>query len=196
MTRATPTTTGAWWAATNASSSVNYYLDSRFAAAVVRLSAANNFSSLLDVGAGVGRYVRYYRSQGLSASGVDGLNDVFNRSMGAVDEVDLAKASWCRRADVVTCLEVMEHVPAAFEEHVVDQLACCAGRRLILSWAPPLQLGNGHVNLRNVSYVVKIMERRGWHERADETLALRQASALRWFRRNVLSFSRQDSAVP
>lgn len=195
MTRAIPTGTGAWYAATNASS-VAYYFDKSFAAAVVRLSEANNWTSLLDVGAGVGRYVRYYRKRGVNASGVDGLNGVFGRSMGSVDEVDITNSNWCRHADVVTCLEVMEHVPPAFEERVVDQLVCCAGRRIVLSWAPPLQNGNGHVNLRNASYVRGALERRGWHERADETLALRQASNLRWFRRNVLSFSRPEMAVP
>ena len=194
MARAIPTATGAWYAPTN--DSLNYYFDGSFASAVVRLTEANNWTSLLDVGAGVGRYVRYYRSRGLNASGVDGLNGVFDRSMGSVDEVDVTTSAWCRDADVVTCLEMMEHVPPAFENRVLDQLVCCAGRRLVLSWAPPLQLGNGHVNLRNASYVKSALARRGWHERADETLALRQASTLRWFRRNVLSFSRLETAAP
>lgn len=62
-------------------------------------------------------------------------------------------------------------------------------RRLILSWAPPHQSGNGHVNPRAPGYVLQAFAAYGWRPQAAETAALRRASALPWYRANAFSFS-------
>lgn len=184
-----PTATGAWWLPPNATAN-RYYFDRGFAEEVVGLSARLGCTTVLDVGAGVGRYVSYYRARGLAADGFDGLSDAANRSHGLVRQVDLTgpDAVGCRAAEVVTCMEVLEHIPRPFEAHVVARLACAATRRLILSWAGPRQMGNGHVNLRNAKYVEDAIARHGWVVNATETRALRLASGLRWYRTNAVSF--------
>ena len=185
--RPVPTATGAWQLPANVSSS--YYLDAGFAGAVANLSARLNCTTVLDVGAGVGRYVALYRARGLDAVGIDGLSDVANRSHGLVRQLDLAiERMGCRIAEVVTCMEVLEHIPAAVEAQIVEQLACAATQRLIVSWAPPHQKGNGHVNLRTPSYVQQAFATYGWRPHAAETAALRRASALPWYRSNAVSF--------
>ena len=95
----------------------------------------------------------------------------------------------CRVAEVVACMEVLEHVPQAFEAQLVEQLACAAARRLVLSWATPHQKGNGHVNPRTPGYVLQAFAAYGWRPHAAETAALRRASALPWYRANAFSFS-------
>lgn len=187
--RPVPNATGAWWLPANAAAS-RYYFDAGFAGAVVDLSARLNCTTVLDVGAGVGRYVGFYRARGLDAVGIDGLSDVENRSHGLVRQLDLAiERMGCRIAEVVTCMEVLEHIPEAFEAQIVEQLACAATRRLIVSWAAPHQKGNGHVNLRMPSYVQQAFATYGWRPHAAETAALRRASALPWYRSNAFSFS-------
>lgn len=192
--RPVPTATGAWWLPANATAS-RYYFDPGFAGAVANLSADLGCTTLLDVGAGVGRYVSFYRARGLDAVGVDGLSDAENRSHGLVRQLDLAiERMGCRVAEVVACMEVLEHVPAAFEAQVVAQLACAPTRRLILSWAPPHQSGNGHVNPRAPGYVLQAFAAHGWRPHAAETAALRRASALPWYRSNAFSFSFNSTA--
>lgn len=190
MRRPLPTATGAWWLPSNVTLD-RYYFDARFAAAVVGLTRRANASRVLDVGAGVGKYVRFYRDHGLGADGLDGLSDAHNRSGGLVRQVDLATdGAWCDPHDVVVCMEVLEHIPEAYEAHVIERLACAAIRRLVLSWAGPHQPGNGHVNLRNQSYVRAAFAAHGLLVRENDTAALRAVSTLPWYRTNALVFAR------
>ena len=51
-------------------------------------------------------------------------------------------------------LDVAEHIPTAQEHAYLANLNCSVGLGLVLSWAPPGQLGAGHVNLREQHDVV------------------------------------------
>ena len=55
----------------------HYYFDPSFAQSIVDLARREGFRRVLDVGAGVGKYVRFYRERGLEAFGIDGRNRVY-----------------------------------------------------------------------------------------------------------------------
>ena len=172
-----PTATGAWWLPANATAS-RYYFDPG-ADAVANLSRRPRLYDAAGRRRRGRGLVSFYRARGLDAVGVDGLSDVENRSHGLVRQLDLTiERMGCRVAEVVACMEVLEHVPQAFEAQLVEQLACAAARRLILSWATPHQKGNGHVNPRTPGYVLQAFAAYGWRPHAAETAALRRASAL------------------
>ena len=188
-----PTGTGAWWLPQNVTAD-RYYFDQTFAQAIVNLTRRHAHRSLLDVGAGVGKYVHFYRNQGIEAYGIDGLNYAHERSGGLVEQIDLTgDVDWCRAFDIIACMEVLEHIPREYEARVIQRLVCSAKHRLVISWAGPKQTGNGHVNLRNTSYVRATFFQQGWHEEESTTLQLRRDSSLPWYRSNVIVFVKQSS---
>ena len=189
-----PTATGAWWLPQNVTAD-RYYFDQPFAQLVVNLARRKAYRSLLDVGAGVGKYVHFYRTYGLEAYGIDGLNYAHERSGGLVEQVDLTgESDWCNAVDIVACMEVLEHIPKNYEARVIEQLVCSAKHRLVLSWAGPNQQGNGHVNLQSAAYVHAVLWKQGWREEQNETLQLRKDSSLPWYRSNVIGFVKQNAS--
>lgn len=192
--KAIPTETGAWWLPDNITET-RYYFDEKFADAIIQLTRTAGFSTLLDVGAGVGRYVRYYRNSGIRAHGIDGLNGVWNRSGGMVQQLDLSKPGWCYPHEIVTCMEVLEHMPSRFEKAVLNDINCAAQRLLVLSWALPGSLGVGHVNGRTQSYVRERLDGLGWRVDGNATRVLRDVSVLPWYRVNTFAFVRIDDGT-
>ena len=200
--RPVATATGAW--ALNASANASYYFDQAFAAAVTTLvlndsDPEGSRTSLLDVGAGVGRYVGYYRNRGIDARGIDGMTDVRSRSNGLVEEVELTTMLpinlSCHPVGTVVCTEVLEHIPIPHETRLIEWLSCMADRRIVLSWAHPGQRGNGHVNLRGEAYVRDRFAAHGWVVMDWETRTLRTASVLPWYRANLLSLVHRSYLV-
>jgi len=66
-----------------------YFLDRGLADGVARL--ASRRGTLLDVGAGKGLYVRYFRSLGLNASGVEGAANIEKITAGLVAHRELTR---------------------------------------------------------------------------------------------------------
>jgi SAM-dependent methyltransferase len=92
----------------------------------------------LDAGCAMGFLVEALRARGVEASGVD-------ISEYAISKVDESVAPHCRlgtlteplggRYDLVTCIEVLEHIPPAEVDRALDNL-CAAGDRLLISTTP------------------------------------------------------------
>ncbi len=95
-------------------------------------------ASVLDAGCAMGFLVEELRKRGVDASGVD-------ISEYAISQVDDSVADHCRvaslseplgqRYDLITCIEVLEHVPPAETDLVIANL-CAATDRLLLSSTP------------------------------------------------------------
>lgn len=112
--------------------------------------------SILDVGCGRGAWLKEWRSAGVeSLHGVDGPYVQRNRLLVEADEFtpkDLSKPfDLGRRFDLVTSLEVAEHLPPQSSEIFIDSLICHADH-VLFSAATVGQGGEYHINERPLRY--------------------------------------------
>lgn len=108
--------------------------------------------SYLDLGSGTGAMAMLAAKMGVQATGVD--NEP-TRPGRCIVQADLTQPQHFRRFDLVTCLEVAEHIPpgdgeTVFIKNVCDHVA--PGGLLVFSAAVPGQGGDGHVNLKQPIY--------------------------------------------
>lgn len=113
---------------------------------------------IIDLGAGTGHYVHFFRLHGLHATGVEGAPHIEQYTNGAVRQLNLAEplnADACAlaAADWVSCLEVAEHIPVEKAQALLQNINCIARLGVVISWAQPGQFGSGHINLRSKAWV-------------------------------------------
>lgn len=122
--------------------------------------------SILDVGCGLGAWVR--------AALDTGIDDVIGLDGGLIDEHQLLiparnfrplslnqPFNLGRKFDLVLCLEVAEHLPAADAQGLVSSLVSHADT-IYFSAACPGQVGQGHVNCQWPSYWQKLFNAEGY----------------------------------
>lgn len=115
-------------------------------------------NSYLDVGCGTGAMVQIARQLGVEAHGVDILphEEEFLHRQDLNTFCDLG-----RKFALVTSIEVAEHIQAA--EILCDTLTRHVSKSgmLVLTAAPPGQIGDGHINCQPKAYWKERIESRG-----------------------------------
>lgn len=154
---------------------------------------------VIDVGCGTGALLDAFRQAGCDTLGLEYSEAAlkFCRSRGLdVRKFDLEKDAWTdgdRNFDVVTSIEVAEHLP----ERVADSYVALLTRLapvLVLTAATPGQGGVDHVNEQPHDYWIRKFEARG--HRFDPALSerwrqeLREGGAANWYSRNLMIFRR------
>lgn len=122
--------------------------------------------SVVDVGCGAGAWLRVFADSGVSDYlGMDGAYVNPNQLQIPPDRftpTDLAAGvSLDRRFDLVSCLEVAEHLPASSADQLVDNLVTL-GDVVLFSAAIPYQGGIHHVNEQWPDYWRTRFEGRGY----------------------------------
>jgi SAM-dependent methyltransferase len=125
-----------------------------------------NPRSVVDVGCGIGTFLKVFQQQGVSdILGIDGKWVERTQLMIGQDrflEADLEKPIRLDRAfDLVLCLEVVEHLSPAASDTIVDSLTGL-GKVIVFSAATKLQGGQNHINEQEFSYWKKKFEARGY----------------------------------
>jgi SAM-dependent methyltransferase len=125
-----------------------------------------NPRSVVDVGCGIGTFLKVFRQQGVSdILGIDGKwVDHSKLMIGEKDflEADLERPIRLgREFDLVLCLEVAEHLVAESAETIVESLTGL-GKRIVFSAATRKQGGQNHINEQEFSYWKKKFEGRGY----------------------------------
>lgn len=95
-------------------------------------------ASVLDAGCAIGMLVEQLRKRGVDAYGVDISEYAISQMPDEVREhcwVGSLAEPLPRRYDLVTCIEVVEHMPAAESRKAIDNL-CAASDRVLLSTSP------------------------------------------------------------
>jgi len=123
-------------------------------------------SSVVDVGCGVGAFLKIFHNLGVEKIlGLDGDYVPREKLLMRQEEfrpTDLSKPfSLDRRYDLVMCLEVGEHLDAPVADSFVQSL-CQLGDVIVFSAAIPLQMGDHHVNEQWQSYWVEKFMKLGY----------------------------------
>lgn len=152
---------------------------------------------LLDLGCGVGQYGLYFKKENapFQWTGYDGAINVEEYTNGFVHWADLSVPGFAvdNLADWVMALEVGEHVPAEFEDAVIDNIARNSKCGAIVSWAIPGQGGHAHVNNRPSSYVIDKFKSRGFEYDEVKSREGQDAAQYIWFKDTLMVFRKTSS---
>lgn len=154
--------------------------------------------SIVDVGCGVGSWLRAFAENGIrELHGYDG--DYVDRAQLLIDParftpIDLSQTfSIEGRYDFAICLEVAEHIPARNGPHLIEELVKAAPV-VLFSAAVPGQKGPGHVNEQWPAYWRAIFEHHDYAMLDPLRPRLREdRRVMWWYRQNVLLFASRRS---
>ncbi len=159
-------------------------------------SSLPHVSSVLDIGCGSGSWLRAWLDLGIiDVHGLDG-SYVFNSKLMIPKELISAqnlneRFSLERKFDLVTCLEVAEHLSPSNSKILVETI-CRHGDLVLFSAAVPGQGGENHVNERTYEYWRQLFEESGYSMfdfvrpwiQADKEIEV-------WYRRNVFLYAKK-----
>jgi SAM-dependent methyltransferase len=130
-------------------------------------------STVFDAGCAMGFLVEALRQRGVDASGAD-------VSEYAISQVDASVAEHCRvgslteplggRYDLVTCIEVLEHIPPDEIDQAIDNL-CAASDKLLISTTPSDFGEPTHFNVQPPESWAAKFAQRGFFREPEQNLA-------------------------
>jgi SAM-dependent methyltransferase len=156
--------------------------------------------SIIDVGCGIGAWLSVWEQKGVKELfGIDG--NYIDTSKLLIDKasfkaVDLEKGYKSdKQFDLVTCLEVAEHLKAEFASLFIESL-CTLGDVVLFSAAIPGQEGTMHVNEQYPEYWANLFKSHGfipvdclrhqiWNNKEIQW----------WYRQNIMFFVRETSLI-
>lgn len=155
---------------------------------------------ILDIGCGDGFYSWKLFDNHFIIKAVDGNPNTveLTKELGTVLDFSVPVDTGAR--DWVLCLEVGEHIPEEFEKVFLDNLDRHNKYGMVISWAIPLQGGDGHVNCKGNFEVIEKISNMGYTFDYEETEKLRNNCAQYpnpgyWFRNTLMVF-RKNSYIP
>ena len=178
-----------YWDGPHAASQHQY--DASLSEALLAFFQREKATTVVDLGCGMGTYVRYFLEHGLQASGLDGNPATPQLSNGTCAVLDLSTvAEVVEPYNWVLSLEVGEHLPKEYEAAFLENLHRFNAHGMVLSWALQGQGGVGHVNEQNNDYIKAKVCARGYINDVRSEEALRKASTFSYFKKTVMVFRR------
>jgi SAM-dependent methyltransferase len=153
--------------------------------------------SVIDVGCGIGTWLSVWEKHGVKdIVGVDG--DYVNKNELLIKKENFVTADLEsgfqieRKFDIVTCLEVAEHISSTSAEKLIKSL-CALGNIILFSAAIPGQEGTLHINEQYPSYWLQFFKKNNfvpidcirnkiW---SNEKVSF-------WYRQNVILYIKKD----
>lgn len=149
--------------------------------------------SVIDLGCGIGTWLSVWENFGITdVIGVDG--EYVNKNKLLINEekfitVDLKNGYKSNKIfDLVTCLEVAEHIDANSAEVLINSL-CNLGKVILFSAAIPGQEGTQHINEQYPDYWVKIFKKNNFvpiDYLRDKIWSNVKVSS--WYKQNILFY--------
>ena len=151
-------------------------------------------NSVLDVGCGMGTWLKIFREHGVGdIVGIDGSHVERSKLLISNDEfiaIDLSEGfNLRRRFDVLLCLEVAEHLPDSASNFLIESLFPHSDT-IVFSPAIPGQGGRYHVNEQWPGYWQEKFQNYGY-DRLDiiRPRVWNDARVDIWYRQNIFIFS-------
>lgn len=187
--------TGAWDYNTNNHEEAGYF-DSSLAEWILSFISKNEVKNLFDFGCSTGYYLKYMseNSDNLNLLGIEPNVSLRENRFDHILPYDLAKHFDLNQTGSIICLEVLEHIPKAFESIVIDNIVKHCDKYLIISWAVPGQGGYGHFNEKSFEDVKELFSGRGFRLMSEETASARNSAVIPWLKNNVSVFIK-DSTI-
>lgn len=150
-------------------------------------------TAVADLGCGRGYYVHHLQQLGYRIDGyegTEGINDIAHCYVyGGVDLTRPMQINGPLRN--IICLEVLEHILPEQEAGFIDNIMRNLADVLVLSWAVPGQVGDGHNNCRDNQYVIDLFTGRGLTLDEAETARCRaDMTDTAWLRNTLFIFRR------
>jgi tetratricopeptide (TPR) repeat protein len=146
-----------------------------------------------DFGCGIGSYLKDLKDEGFAdLIGFEG--DVpDNKVFENIKEQDLSVPFNFDKKGNMIFLEVGEHIPAEYQNIVLDNVCNACDGKLVLSWAVRGQGGTGHVNELDNYEVIPEIQKRGFKFLPDKTKEIRAVfvdDPCPWFLGSIMIFER------
>ena len=153
-----------------------------------------DFNSVIDIGCANGFLLKHFYAAGKEVSGIelsaDALKFLPPEIRSRVQIGDFSEASG--HFDLVTCVEVAEHVPPKISAALVEHVCRLAKSAVFFTAAPPGQPGHGHINCRPHQDWIDLFAARGWRLDSAATRAIKSEISdikeAKWLIENVLVF--------
>lgn len=143
-----------------------------FRRVAARLHGIASPATVLDVGCARGLLVQALREQGVDARGFDVSRHAVESAHADVREhlwVQSATSAIEGRYDLLTCIEVLEHMSPAEADVALDRM-CAASDVILFSSSPGDFAEPTHVNVRPTFEWVTAFAERGFYRRTDVSL--------------------------
>lgn len=155
---------------------------------------------LYDFGCGNGIYLKYFQKRGVDIYGLDGSSAAISHSL--VNKRDVALCDLRqevlleRKADLVICFEVAEHLEEKYSDILVSNLTKNTNGFIFFTAAPPGQGGTDHVNEQLRDYWIKKFDINGFsflgnHTR-DVSDYLKKHECVFWLVNNIMIFKKDE----
>jgi len=125
----------------------------------------------LDAGCAIGLLVDAMQANGVESTGVDiseyATGEAAKRGLLTCHQGSLTDLWKFPRVDMVTCIEVLEHIPAEQESEVIRQLTSISDRVVFSSTSWDLEEPT-HVNVQSQEHWVEAFEKNGFFLTRDD----------------------------
>ena len=150
-------------------------------------------SNLLDFGCGTGHCIEYINSintKNIKCTGIEPYVDSIYAQRKNILSRDMTQPFQIEKGNVM-CLEVLEHIPKEYENIAVENLVNNCDNFLFISWARIGQRGDGHINCKNKTNVIKQFVRYGFEYKLDISQAISENAVFPWFKNNMCCFQKK-----
>lgn len=132
------------------------------------LKYCNFPQSVIDIGCGVGTWLRAFSENGVKTiRGIDGNNIeasyyYIDKSLIQQNDLNNIQLNTDKKFDLAISLEVAEHLPAASAKHFIDAL-CSYSDTILFSAAVPYQGGTEHINEQPPAYWFELFKEKNYY---------------------------------
>lgn len=140
-----------------------------FGTAADRIVASIGPRTVLDAGCAYGFLVEALRDRGVDAEGIDISEYAISQVSGSAEGhcvVQSLLEPLDRRYDLITCIEVIEHLPSGEVRSAIKNLAS-ATDRILLSSTPGHHDEPTHINVQPVEYWAGLLAEHGFYRDVD-----------------------------